>query len=194
MDVIIQSNNGETFLINGAEYVKGSVTVVDTKYGEYFTLVRDGSPMFENIHWSAFKNGDDSDNPFASITALQKFFDTVFPVFYPQHHPYHVVSAAGENAVTVKEGRTLLHAMTVVNTSEATRYVKVYDMADTPGAADTPVLVFRIPVQAEDLPFNLMPGTLILYYGLGIRIADEAEEEGEFTVAEGDILLNLIYQ
>lgn len=194
MDVIIQSNNGETFKINGAEYVKGSVDVVDSKYGEYFTLMRDGSPMFEDIHWSAFKNGDDGDNPFVSITALQKFFDTVFPVFYAQHHPFKLVATASTNATLVKEGRTLLHSLTVVNTTETPRFLKVYDIAEVPNASHTPVLVFRIPAQAEDIPFNLMPGTMILYNGLGLRITGDVADADETAITANDILLNLIYQ
>lgn len=194
MAIKLQKESGERHKINEASYAKGSVVVVPGRFGEYFTLMRDNSPMFLEVHWTEFVDGDNADAQFASLTALQEYFDSVFSVLLPVSRPFRLVSLADTNSTLVKAGKTVIHSIAVVNTAEVTRYLKIYDTAVAPIGADTPALVFPIVAQAEDKPINLLPVPLLLYNGFGFRITADIDDAGEGAIGANEVFLNAIYQ
>lgn len=194
MAIKLQKESGERHKINEASYTKGSVVVVPGRFGEYFTLMRDNSPMFEEAHWTEFVDGDAGDAQFSSLTALQQYFDSVFSVLLPVSRPFRLIAAADTNSTLVKAGRAIIHGLAVINSSETVRYLKIYDIAVAPVGSDVPVLVFPITPQSEDKPINLLTVPLLLYYGFGFRITAELDDAGEGAIGANEVVLNAIYQ
>lgn len=81
--------------------------------------------------------------------------------------PYRLLSTASQNPAVVKASPGTLDFIAAVNTAGATYYLKLYDKATAPVAADTPVATIPVPVGAVVAPF---PQGLAFSTGIALRL------------------------
>lgn len=107
---------------------------------------------------------------------------------------FSAVSAATTNLTSVTPKSSILTGWYIMNTSAATRYVRLYNKGTAPvPASDTPVL--RIPLPAGD-GTNLSLSTGPIYFGNGLAfdITAGAADTDTTVVAAGDVTINLFFE
>jgi hypothetical protein len=63
--------------------------------------------------------------------------------------PFHAISAATDNATVVKASAGCVYGVNVSNSNGAARYLKLYDKATAPTAADTPKMTIFLPLTSS---------------------------------------------
>lgn len=193
MDIILKKKDSWFHIINDVQYRKGTVVFSLDVTGEEYILSR-GVEEVARGHWTFFKDGDNSDAQFTSIGALEKYINDEFFEYQPTPVPYVLTSANTTNDTLVKAGKTILQSLSVINTSETVRYLKIYDANSTPTSGDTPILVYPIVPQAEDKPIELMPSSMQFFYGFGFRLTANIAYGDETAVGANEIVLNAVYR
>lgn len=195
MSVQLKIGAASTFEIDGRELEKDSLSLQWTDGNTRLSIVHNGYPIYQNIHWSEFVDGDNADAAFSSKAALIKWLDSYTLTFLPYARPYKHISDATTNEKLVKAGQTILHKLTAVNAASATRYLKIYDKSSAPDVdTDVPLLVFPLVNKAEDTQENLLSSAIMFYNGLGFTITTGLDDDDDGSVVAGDIIVGIIYQ
>ncbi len=96
--------------------------------------------------------------------------------------------SAGNTAININKGRTVLMFLNVVNLNAAVRYLKVYDKADA-SAADTPKLRFALPPNGT--PFTLELGAGIKFpTACSFRVVTEQADGGTTSPGANETVVN----
>jgi hypothetical protein len=139
--------------------------------------------------------GSDSDySPFATNSSgalwVSKIVDPAQGVT-----PYTLVSAATNNATSVKASAGVVTHIYAYNRSSSEKYVKLYNKASAPSpASDSSLLVHNIPVPPSGgVVVPLEPG-LRFSTGIAFAIVGSYETSDNTSVAAGDVILNLSYK
>lgn len=109
--------------------------------------------------------------------------------------PYHLVSAATTNAVSVKATAGVLYAILAFNTNAAARYLHLFDKATTapvPGT-DTPVMTILIPPSNGGVALPIPVG-IQFAAGIGISVTGAAADNDATSIGAGDCIIDLIYK
>ena len=194
MDIILKKQDAEFHLIDGAPYLKGTVKYTRLDIGAGFSLSGANDVPIVSGDWTFFKDGDAGDAAFASITDLEDYMDSEFNRYLPYSRPYRVVSSADANASLIKQGRALLHKLSIINRSEATVYLKMYDISVTPMGTDTPVLTIPVVAKTEDTPIDVITSIMAFSYGIGIRISAAISDADETGITANEVTVNAVYQ
>lgn len=109
---------------------------------------------------------------------------------------YVAAAAADQDATVVKAGPGVLKSCVATNLAGAVRYVKWYDQATPPTAADAPVQVYPL-VPATDgaggcVP--LPPEGLAFAAGIAFRLTAGLADGDATPVAAGEFCLSYAYQ
>lgn len=106
---------------------------------------------------------------------------------------YSVLSLATTNAVSIKATAGKVYAVSVMNSSAATKYVRLYNLAVAPTVGtSTPYKVIAVPAgTSKEVEF----GTLGLTFGTGISIAitNLSPDNDATAVAAGDVRVLIAY-
>lgn len=110
--------------------------------------------------------------------------------------PYTLVSAASNNATSLKASQGVVTMLYAYNRSSSEKYVKLYNKATAPApASDSGLLLASIPVPPSGgvvLPIDasgLQFGT-----GIGFAIVGSYEVSDNTSVAAGDVILSMGYK
>lgn len=104
---------------------------------------------------------------------------------------YSLISAASVNLNLIKAGSVNVNLIVLSNTTASAKFVRLYDKATAPTAADTPK--YRIMVEAGKT-ITMSPSVgLNFALGLGIGITGASPDNDATAVALGDLILNVNY-
>ena len=93
--------------------------------------------------------------------------------------------------VVVKSIAGVVAGILITNTNVAMRFVKIYDKATAPTAADTPVLSIGVP-GLTTLPVPI-DGGLRFSNGIGARGVTEVADNGTTSNAAGEVITEISY-
>lgn len=110
--------------------------------------------------------------------------------------PYHLRSAATNNATSLKAAAGIVGLVTVSNTNAAARFVKFYNKASAPSpGSDTPLQSYLVPGNTAgggtNIPIPL--GGLTFSTGIAFAIVAGESDTDNTSVAAGDLHLNIGY-
>ena len=94
--------------------------------------------------------------------------------------------------VVVKGSPALLGGWCISNAASSARYVKLYDLAGTPHASDTPTITIGVPQTSAD-PISFSAGVKF-FNGLGIRVTTGVADSDTVAPTSNDVQVNLFYQ
>lgn len=131
------------------------------------------------------------------IGALNKASDSVanYPVASAEGNnllSYSVLSAASNNAATIKSGPGALYGITLANNHTGVQYVRLYNKDTTPApASDTPILRFILNAGASrEIMF---PYGLFFTLGLGIAITGVISDTDNTNAEASKVAANVFY-
>lgn len=108
---------------------------------------------------------------------------------------YHLVSASGNNATSVKGSAGTLKCIQAFNVSAAARYLKLYDTAGTPTAGSgAPKKVILIPSNASGSSIVLPPEGIAFASGIGFTTTTGIADADTGSVGAADLLIELDYK
>lgn len=105
---------------------------------------------------------------------------------------YEVVSAASNNAASIKGSAGVVVGYYVANTGTDFRYVKLYDKASSPSpGSDTPKWVIGVPAASAAHISLLYP--LTFSSGIGIAIVVGISNTDNTSVAASELVASIAY-
>ena len=109
--------------------------------------------------------------------------------------PYHLVSASGTNATSVKSTAATVFAAAGFNVNASPRFLKIYSKASAPSVGtDTPVQTYMMPGNTNGAGFTLaFPGGLALSAGLAFAITGGIADSDTTAVGANDCVIDLGY-
>ena len=106
---------------------------------------------------------------------------------------YSALSAASTNATVVNAASCQLYGWYLFNTSSALKYVKVFDLNNTPVVGtDKPVV--RIPLPASSGANVEFGAGIRLFRGLAFAVTGGAADTDTTAVAANDVVVNLMFK
>lgn len=110
--------------------------------------------------------------------------------------PYHLVSAATNNATSVKASAGTVYDVQCFNTNASPRYLKFYDKASTPSpATDTPVKVVMMPGNASGAGATAaFPVGVNFTLGIAIAIVAGIGDTDNTAVGANDCVISFNYK
>lgn len=113
-------------------------------------------------------------------------------------HPYHLISAATDNATLVAAGPHVVYTITAVNTTTTLYYLKLYDIGTTPTCGTSSVAqTFPIPFGASNsgggITINIPTSGLAFNSGVGLCIVSGIADNSDGSAATG-IAVDVAYQ
>lgn len=93
--------------------------------------------------------------------------------------------------VVVKSIAGVAAGVLITNTNTVMRFIKLYDKATAPTAADTPVMSIGVPGNTT-LPVPISGGLQFLN-GIGARGVTEAADAGTTSNAAGEVITEISY-
>lgn len=108
---------------------------------------------------------------------------------------HRLISANTTNATLVKAGAGAVFLIYAVNLNAAIRYMKVYDIAQSPNVGVTqPTLTLPIPASATGAGFILSPACGFGFSaGLAYALVTGIADSDATAVAASEIIVNLVY-
>lgn len=109
----------------------------------------------------------------------------------PPVNAYRILSSAGVNAAVIKSSTAQLFAYSLLNKNAAPRYVKLYNKATAPTAADVPVLTLMVPGSSTGAGQNvceLVEGMHGFGSGMSIRITGGPEDNDNTSISQYDVI------
>ena len=100
--------------------------------------------------------------------------------------------ALQNTGVVVKSIAGVVAGALITNTNVATRFIKLYDKATAPTAADTPGLSIAVP-GLTTLPVSIDSG-LAFVNGIGARGVQEVADNGTTSNTAGEVVTQFFYQ
>lgn len=106
-----------------------------------------------------------------------------------------VISAATNNATSVKASAGLVNGWYISNLNAAIMYVKLYDKASAPSpASDTPVITIGIPGNTAGAGTNVSwPTGITFSTGIALAIVTGVAVNNNTAVAANEVVVNLFY-
>jgi hypothetical protein len=107
-----------------------------------------------------------------------------------------VISAASNNAASVKASAGQVYAIYAHNTNTAVRYLKLYNKASSPTVGtDTPVMTLPIPGNTAGAGFVLEAAAGIAFAtGIALAIVTGVADSDNTAVAANEVVVNLLYR
>jgi hypothetical protein len=108
---------------------------------------------------------------------------------------FSAVTTASTNATNVKAGPGDIAGWSVVNTSAAIRYVRLYNKATVPvPASDAALIVARIPLAAgQRSDLMLVSAHIWCSAGIGFDVTAGAADSDATVTAAGDVTLTMFF-
>jgi hypothetical protein len=107
-------------------------------------------------------------------------------------YSYASAGAANQDSQVVKAGPGQVYGWQLFNTAAAARYVKLYDKATAPTAADTPRKRVMLPAGGGAVIPN--PVGAVYASGVAFRITTGAADADTGAAAANDVLVNCDYK
>lgn len=106
--------------------------------------------------------------------------------------PYHLISAASDNATNLKNAAGQIYDLSISNTAASARYFKLYDKATAPASTDTPKRTIQIPANATVI--CAYPVGLSFALGIGFRATTGLADADTGSVGASDLSIDLGYK
>jgi len=107
--------------------------------------------------------------------------------------PYHLLSAANNNATSVKASAGLLYGYTLSNTNAAARFFKLYDKASAPTpASDTVKHTVQVP--ANSTVIHVYPEGLTFSTGIAFAAVANISDTDNTSIGASDLSIDLNYK
>lgn len=108
--------------------------------------------------------------------------------------PYHLISAATNNAQSVKATAGILYSYSAFNTSASLRYLKFYDKASAPSpASDTPILVIMLPPNNGGV-VKSFPVGVQCSSGIAFAIVSGIADNDNTAISANDCVVNITFK
>jgi hypothetical protein len=107
---------------------------------------------------------------------------------------FSAMSAASDNAQTIKNTRGKVLGFQIFNTTASAKYVRLYDKATAPVVADTGLIRRRIMVPANGVAsYHVGQGLDGFPNGISLRATGAAPDADTTVLAVGDLIFNIDY-
>jgi hypothetical protein len=108
---------------------------------------------------------------------------------------FSYVATATTNATSAWAKPATLTGWSIVNTSAAIKYVRIYNKATAPvPASDAALIIARIPLPAGQVSnLHIGAGAVWLSAGLAFDITGAAPDNDATAVTAGDVTVNLFF-
>lgn len=106
--------------------------------------------------------------------------------------PFHLVSNASNNARVVRGGAGYVMAIWGTNTNVSTRFLKFFDLAETPNPAiELPFFVYGIRNDSAGLA---IPGGICFDQGIAFAIVSGAADFNNGSVAAAEVVISFVFR
>lgn len=108
---------------------------------------------------------------------------------------FHVISAASNNATSLKGSAGHLYGGSVSNTNAAARFVKFYNKASAPApATDNALILWTIQVPANATVLFVAPEGGVFGTGIGFAAVANMSDTDNTSIGAGDLSIDLRYK
>lgn len=109
--------------------------------------------------------------------------------------PFHVISAASNNATSVKASAGMVYGYTISNTNASARYVKFYNKASAPApTTDNTLIVSTIQVPGNATVLAAIPEGLVCSTGIAFAAVANMSDTDNTSISAGDLSIDIRYK
>jgi len=109
--------------------------------------------------------------------------------------PFHALSAASNNATSVKASAGQLYGVTISNTNAAARFFKLYNKASAPApATDNALIVLTVQIPANSIVSLAFPEGMAFSTGIAFAAVVNISDTDNTSIGASDLSMDLRYK
>lgn len=169
--------------------------------------IADGANVAEGATTDAAVTGDNNGSVSAKLRGLSKIFVDVWDStnhFFAVNlktstsggsTPFHALSAASNNATSVKASAGQVYGITISNTNAAARFFKLYNKASAPApATDNALIVLTIQIPPNATVVHAFPEGMVFSTGIAFAAVVNISDTDNTSIGASDLSMDLRYK